>query len=436
MLKFVLVFLYNLPMKKGYNITCFACVVLLLSACGSKNLNDITDNTVRAGKITFKTYVDTRSKKISFQDKKIYSLKNLEVYATNKFDGARLNGFEKLNDSTALVFINPENTPINKSPYYAFKIWSKESKPFYLKFEYPIGYKHRYTPKMKFNNEWSIIDEDNILKEGKTVTIKVNLQQDTLMVAAQEVHNSKDVEDWYTLLTKGKEAYINIHSVGKSILGKNLPVLDIYKGDKKNKKVIVLLTRQHPPEVTGYFAFQAFLKTILNDSELSTNFLDNYRVLAFPILNPDGVDLGHWRHSVGGVDLNRDWSQYHQPEIRNVVNYIEKVKVEDNAKIILGLDFHSTFNDVFYTNKDNESTSLPNFIEDWFEGLEENIPNYQVNEKSSNIGTPVSKGWFLLAHNAVGVTFEIGDDTSKEFIDLKGKVAANQMMKILINNNK
>jgi len=226
---------------------------------------------------------------------------------------------------------------------------------------------------------------------------------------------------------------VHFSNFGKSRLGQDLPVLDIYKGDKKNKDIIVLLTRQHPPEVTGYFAFQEFLKTILSNSNLSDKFLNKYRVLAFPIMNPDGVNLGHWRHNAGGVDTNRDWSIYNQPEVKQTVNYITKTLRKNNTKIILGLDFHSTYEDVFYTNKTREGTTLPNFIDNWFIALEENIPNYKVNEAAANSTKPVSKGWFLYGHNATGVTYEIGDATPKDRIQLIGKVTAEQMMNVLLN---
>ena len=109
-------------------------------------------------------------------------------------------------------------------------------------------------------------------------------------------------------------------------------VLDINKPSSVKKKLVILLTRQHPPEVTGYFAFQHFLNTLLENTTLSNDFLDTHRVLAFPLINPDGVDLGHWRHNAKGVDLNRDWSAYRQPEIRNVVRYINKVKKEEKKE--------------------------------------------------------------------------------------------------------
>ena len=383
--------------------------------------------------MNFKTPVDTTSKEIKFQAKQTYKLANLGIYASNNFDGAHLNGLERVNDSTAIVIINPENTPINNSAYYGFKTWSDTPRSFYFTFQYPKGYKHRYIPKLKIDNTWKTIDSLFIFKNDSIVTIKLSLDKKPLIVAAQEIQSSIDVKNWYSNLVKGKENFVKIKSIGKSALGRNLPVLDIYKDDAKNKDVIVLLTRQHPPEVTGYFAFQEFLQTLLNESELSQKFLNKYHVLAFPIMNPDGVDLGHWRHNAKGVDLNRDWSNYNQPEIRQTIKFITKALKKNKSKLILGLDFHSTWYDVFYTNKKREGTTLPNFIDDWFTALEKNIPNYKVNEKSGNSTKPVSKGWFLYGHNAVGITYEIGDKTSKDNIELIGRVSAEQMMNILLN---
>ncbi len=383
--------------------------------------------------MSFKTPVDTTSKEIKFQSKQTYKLTDLGIYASNNFDGAHLNGFEKANDSTAIVIINPENKPINNSAYYAFKVWSDSPNFFYFTFQYPKGYKHRYIPKLKIDNTWSVIDSSNIFKIDSIVTIKIKLNKTPLTVAAQEIQSSTDVKNWYTNLVEGKENYVTLKNFGKSKLGRDLPVLDISIGDTKNKPIIVLLTRQHPPEVTGYFAFQEFLQTILNNSELSQKFLNKYRVLAFPIMNPDGVDLGHWRHNSNGVDLNRDWSIYNQVEVRQVVKFINKTLKKNKSDLILGLDFHSTWYDVFYTNKKREGTTLPNFIDDWFAALENNIPNYKVNEASGNSKKPVSKGWFLYGHNATGITYEIGDQTPKDKIKRIGRVSAEQMMNILLN---
>ena len=118
------------------------------------------------------------------------------------------------------------------------------------------------------------------------------------------------------------------------------------------------------------------------------------------------------------------------------MSYISKALNKNKSKLILGLDFHSTFHDVFYTNVTRDGTTLPNFISEWFEGIEDNIPGYKVNEDSANSDKPVSKGWFLYGHNAVGITYEIGDATSKDDIQKVGSVSAIQMMTILTQTNK
>ena len=251
-------------------------------------------------------------------------------------------------------------------------------------------------------------------------------------IAAQEINSSADVQKWYRQNLVAPNDFVRLKSAGESELGKNIPVLDIYKGNPEGKPIVVLLTRQHPPEVTGFFAFQKFLETIVEESPLSNRFLSKYRILAFPNMNPDGVDLGHWRHNVNGVDLNRDWSKYRQAEVRNVVSYIEKSSNEDNGKVILGMDFHSTYEDVFYTNKTREGTTMPHFIDDWFARLEKDIEDYKVNEKDSNSNKPVSKGWFLYGHGAVGITYEIGDSTPKERILEIGKASSLAMMELLL----
>ena len=389
---------------------------------------------ISAPKVIFKEYVDTKTRSINFQKKRIFSFDESGVYFSNDFEGARLNNINQLNDSTFVLSILPENKPINPSPFYAFKIWSSSSKKVLLRFKYPEGYKHRYIPKIKSNGNWKIVDSLNFKFDQNISSLILTINETPKIISGQELHTSSIIYNWVNDLVEGKENYVRFKKIGETKLNRPFKVLDIYKGLPKNKPVIVLLTRQHPPEVTGYFAFKAFLETILKENELSSSFLDKYRILAFPLMNPDGVDLGHWRHNAGGVDTNRDWSFYNQPEIKTTVDYITKILNKNNSKLLLGLDFHSTYYDVFYTNIERKLTALPEFLPKWFSSLEERIPEYKVNEKPSNSKQPTSKGWFLYAHKAVGVTYEIGDDTPRDRIKLIGKESAQAMMRILINS--
>ena len=78
------------------------------------------------------------------------------------------------------------------------------------------------------------------------------------------------------------------------------------------------LFRQHPPEVSGYRSFLYFFNRLMDSDELAQNFRSNFHIIAYPMLNPDGVEQGHWRHNSKGIDLNRDWEYFRQPETRSV----------------------------------------------------------------------------------------------------------------------
>lgn len=375
---------------------------------------------------------DTRNKKIFLQQKKAYNFETIGVKLSNNFDGARLNNVEKINDTLISVSIYPENAPINNSAHYAFNIWSETNKNMYVQFKYPKDYEHRYIPKLKTSTtKWKPISNENVFVLDSIYTVKLALTKEPLTVAAQEIITSTNTKNWYSKLINSNANLAHYKTIGKSVLGRPLPMLDLYVGDPKNKDIIVLLSRQHPPEITGFIAFQSFLETILNDSEESKTFFSKYRILVFPIVNPDGVDLGHWRHNANGLDLNRDWGYYRQPEVKAVTKAIVKTSKKSKGKIILGIDFHSTQEDLYYTSHTIEGTTIPNFYDDWFGAIDTNFLDYEPNEIRDDSTQPVSKGWFLRTFNATAVTYEIGDETPRNFVKEKGKVAAVEMMKIL-----
>ncbi|WP_456376501.1 M14 family metallopeptidase [Lutibacter sp.] len=377
---------------------------------------------------------DTKNKKIFIQQKRVFNLETMGVKLSNKFDAARLNNVEKINDTLIAVSIYPENAPINYSPHYAFKIWSKTPKTTYVQFKYPKGYKHRYVPKLKTREtDWAPISNENVFLLDSMYTIKLALTKEPLTVAAQEIITSTDTKNWYSALINSNTNLAHYKTIGKSVLGRTIPMLDLYVGDPKEKDIVVLLTRQHPPEISGFIAFQSFLETIFEDTKLSKDFFSKYRVLVFPIVNPDGVDMGHWRHNANGIDLNRDWAFYRQPEVKAVTKAIVKTAKKSKGKVVLNVDFHSTQEDLYYTSHTIKGTTIPNFYDDWFGAIDATFPNYTPNEIRDDSTQPVSKGWFLRYFKATAVTYEVGDETPRYFVKAKAKVAAIEMMKILNN---
>jgi hypothetical protein len=378
----------------------------------------------------FPKAVDTTTKPIEYQQKKIYHFSQQGVYADNLFDGARLNDFQYLENNLFQATFSPENFPINPSAYYAFRIWSDSLQTIRVELNY-TQHSHRYPPKIsKDGVNWELLDSTMIqfTQDSINAFLTLDISSDTLWIAAQEVQNSTHVRQWCE--AKSKHENVLLSSIGKSKLGRNLWFLDIHDGELKDKDVIIILSRQHPPEVTGYLAMQAFIDEILADHALAKGFRKKYRVIVFPLMNPDGVDLGHWRHSAGGIDLNRDWAYYHQPENRQVANFIVKTVKENKSDVILGFDFHSTYKDVYYTNQEIPK-HIPHFKEYWLEGIHESLGE-DINEKPSLISGPFSKNWIFTQFNALGITYEIGDSTPRDFIKEKGKVSATEMMQLLI----
>jgi predicted deacylase len=102
--------------------------------------------------------------------------------------------------------------------------------------------------------------------------------------------------------------------------------------------------------VPGVLGLRAFLDALFG-AEANPSVLDGYQWLIIPDLNPDGVENGHWRHNTGGLDLNRDWGPFTQPETAAAFAAIQAQIADGHAPYLL-LDFHATRRDVLYTPPD------------------------------------------------------------------------------------
>ena len=147
-------------------------------------------------KVIFKQPVDTKTKSINLQSKRTYSFVDSEVYFSNRFEGARLNGVDQLNDSTYVVHVLPENEPINHSPFYAFDVWSASLQSIILNFKYPEGYKHRYFPKIKTTGTWAAADSLNFYYTEKHASLKLTIDATPKIISGQELHSSSVVYRW------------------------------------------------------------------------------------------------------------------------------------------------------------------------------------------------------------------------------------------------
>jgi len=382
--------------------------------------------------------VDTQTKPIVYQLKKTYEVGN-NIYCSNEFDGARMNGIALTGPEEVTVLITPENTPINPSPWYAFKLWSTTPQTIQLKLTYSEGVAHRYYPKIsKDGKNWTPVDStlyqaDSIsIANGESpmfCSFSLNLNSDTLWVAAQELIVSKDIDKWAEELAQ--KSFVNKTELGKSKLGRSIGILQI--GNNESDKLVMVLSRQHPPEVTGWLAMKAFVERVCSEDSLADRFLKEYNMYIVPCVNPDGVDNGHWRDNAGGIDLNRDWQSFNQPETQLIRKFMQAQVFKGNTFDAF-IDFHSTYHDIYYTIAPELKGNMPGLVPKIIEGMARDIPGYDPNIRPGTADSPKvsSTSSIFNAFHAEAMTYEVGDDTPRELIKSKGELTAKNLMELML----
>ncbi len=352
----------------------------------------------------------TETKAITHQPRRIIGTGSPTIWLDNRFAGARAVDFVAVNDTVFRVVIAPENAPINQSPYYAFRIWSEAPRTAWIELSYE-GASHRYQPKMSRDRVvWTPIPA--------TDRFKLELTGESVWIAAQPLMTTYETIDWLGSLNLTKE------TVGFSHLGRPIWMTRINETGRANAPAIVLMTRQHPPEITGELAFRTFVETVLSEHPVMKAFRGTHQFILFPMMNPDGVDGGHWRHNAGGVDLNRDWGTFNQPETRAVRDAMRNIAAAGTPIVFL-LDFHSTSYDVFYTIARDVETSGKS--DRWLKGISDRVPGYVIRDEPSGVTPAISKNWFFKELNAVGVTYEVGDRTPEALLKQVAEAAAHSL---------
>jgi predicted deacylase len=236
-------------------------------------------------------------------------------------------------------------------------------------------------------------------------------------------------------LNKWMDEMAALPFVGESVIGHsvgNRPIRQLTIAAGESEYVVVAIGRQHPPEVTGSMALMEFVETIAGPGALAKSFRQSFETVVVPLVNPDGVAAGNWRYNLHGVDLNRDWGPFRQPETRVVRDSILKYQEDDAPRLAFFLDFHSTHYDVFYVQAGETSIWPENFPELWLKSLADRLPEYEVRAKP-NAGTrPLSKVWARKTLGIPAVIYEVGDDTDRRLIRSVARTAAEEMMSLLL----
>ncbi len=344
------------------------------------------------------------------------------------FSNARIDECKQLDKDHFLLIIKPENYPINNSPWYSFKVLSTEQQTIKVTLQYKQG-KHRYKPKISDNKKtWRPLKYR--ISKGK-LKFKLDVSKNPVWVSAQEIIDNNFYHRWLNRLSKNPEN--KIYELGKS--AEDRSIYQLLNQSGANEWVIIV-GRMHPPEVTGAMALLVFSEKLLSDDAVAKQFRDRFNILLIPNLNPDGVEHGHWRSNINGVDLNRDWKKFKQPETRLVRQQLQEI-ASSGEKVVYAIDFHSTSKNIFYTMPTDYGLAPPLLTEDWLKSLNKALPDFKVNIKpGGNPKSGVFKQYIADTFGVQAITYEMADNIQRHQIRAVTNTAAQLFMEKLLETPK
>lgn len=352
----------------------------------------------------------------------------LRVYAD--FSGANAERCA-ISGRKVTVVVQPESTPVNSAAWYAFRVEATEAEEVKLVLRYP-GFAHRYPPKTSIDGEtWTRIPPERVAvsSNGETAWFMLSVEaHKPIYISGQELITVADYEAWVERL-RAVHPFLEQRRFGRSPDGHDL--MSFYAPAERPQGTLVLVGRQHPPEISGAVGLFAFVDTVLGDSELARAFRKKYSIALAPLLNPDGVERGHWRLNTGGVDLNRDWGPFTQPETRAIRDELERL--DTIAPIALFLDFHSTRKTVFYAQADDAVTRPADFSARLKEAINaRGAPIPFTRQPGPDDGKTTSKAYMFNIYGVAATTFELYEEEDRDAIRVFAEIVAEETMKILL----
>ena len=352
------------------------------------------------------------------------------------YPGARLSGCQVLSANAVVVDIAPEDGGrINPSPWYGFHVRSLRPNAgevrVRLRYE---GHEHRYPPKISADGRtWQRLSEADVEVDAPGAAFRLRPNARGLYVSAQENWNVAFYDEWRQRFAETASA--SWFEIGRSLQGRPIWAMHV-KPDAPG--YLLLLGRQHPPEVSGAHAFLRFAERLVAAERQECpapsprcRFLDSHGLVLVPLLNPDGVANGHWRHNAGQTDLNRDWGPFRQPETQAVRDLIAQLE-RQRKRPRLVLDFHSTRRNVFYTQDENAPTRPLQFAERWLGAVQGRQGVYAFENAPRPLreqGT--AKNYFHRRFGIPSITYEVADEEDRALVGSSTVAFADALVDVL-----
>ena len=223
---------------------------------------------------------------VALQNKRAFDFQKAGVRFNNQFSGARLNDCAQIGDDEFQIVIRPENTRINDSAWYAFRVVAEESKTIEVRLTYENG-KHRYDPKIsRDGRNWKPLESERYVhdRENRTATLTLDVDTRPLWVAGQELIGVKEIEAWCDRLARRAfRPTIDHRKIHARPSAANV-------GDRRERRFESRLHHQSTSirrRSPARWAWMAFVGKLTDDSELSKRYRRRFTTFVIPLMNPD-----------------------------------------------------------------------------------------------------------------------------------------------------
>lgn len=154
---------------------------------------------------------------------------------------------------------------------------------------------------------WHAVEEADFDPAEPRLRFRIVSASDTLWVA----HVPPYTNDTFAGLLRdvSKSPYVTRTSAGKSVEGRDIPLLTITDSSapESAKKVIWLMFRQHAWEAGSSWTGDGLIRFVTSADPLADRIRKETIVKILPWCDPDGVAHGGVRFNRNGYDLNRNW---------------------------------------------------------------------------------------------------------------------------------
>lgn len=141
--------------------------------------------------------------------------------------------------------------------------------------------------------------------------------------------------------------------------------------DSSQKRIAIITGGVHAGEHVGSWGMEGFLRFLLGGSEDATTLLSNFKFYIYPMCNPMGRYMGHYRgqRQVGSytLDPNRDWPADNSASTFQSTQFLRSM-IEtdmDGNDAAFFMDFHATWgtNVAFYYYEDDFENA--DYLTEW-----------------------------------------------------------------------